>query len=251
MGNQPVPHLVENTFLLYVLNGLLSCTAVLMQPLWSPLGSVTKPKERVPASVRAAARGQGNTKAPATTTLEMEAPVSIGLVPLPLQLADGDRGNGASVQCKGALAAASASILFPDCFLYTGFCYHRCWYRCRCYHFWCGSSCAGWSGGVERRAGLWHGTEEEASITVPAKLPSALAALGLEKAVGYLWMVPKDVCALPSAASGVYVPGDEKRDTVYVPYTISIGVPLYNSGLCTMVRTMLLGTVGHGIAFSY
>ena len=101
MGNQPVPHLVENTFLLYVLNGLLSCTAVLMQPLWSPLGSVAKPKERVPASVRAAARGQGNTKAPATTTLELEAPVSIGLVPLPLQLADEGRKNGAAVHCKG------------------------------------------------------------------------------------------------------------------------------------------------------
>lgn len=103
MGQQPVPHLVENTFLLYVLNGLLSCTAVLMQPLWSPNGSVAKPKERLPASVRAAQRGQGNTKAPSTTTLEMEAPVSIGLVPLPLRLAEGGNKKNGAVHCKGVL----------------------------------------------------------------------------------------------------------------------------------------------------
>lgn len=83
-------------------------------------------------------------------------------------------------------------------------------------------------------AGLWHGTEDECSIAVPAKLPSALAALGLDKAVGYLWMVPQDVCALPCA--GVYVPDDNVAASVYVPYTVSLGVPLYNSQLCTMVR---------------
>ena len=92
-------------------------------------------------------------------------------------------------------------------------------------------------------AGLWHGTEEEASITVPAKLPNALAALGLDKAVGYLWMVPQDVCALPTAASGTFVPPEEgpTPGTVYVPYTISLGVPLYNSGLCTIVSSSLRG----------
>lgn len=107
MGQQPVAHLVDHTFLLYVLNGLLSCTAVLMQPLWSPDRSVSKPKERVPASIRAASRGHGNTKAPATTTLEKEAPVSIGLVPLPLQFADGEgKGNGTLVHCRGVYCAA-------------------------------------------------------------------------------------------------------------------------------------------------
>jgi hypothetical protein len=103
MGNQAAPHLVENTFLLYVLNGLLSCTAVLVQPIWSPHGAVAKPKEQVPASIRAASRGQGNTKAPATTKVAVEAPVSIGLVPLPLQLADGDDRNGTAVHCRGVL----------------------------------------------------------------------------------------------------------------------------------------------------
>jgi hypothetical protein len=117
MGQQPVPHLVENTFLLYVLNGLLSCTAVLMQPLWSPHGSVPKPKQGVPPSVRAS-RGQGNTKAPAKATLEMEAPVSIAFVPLPLQLVDaGAMRSEVSVHCKGVCTARRSlqliSVPFP------------------------------------------------------------------------------------------------------------------------------------------
>lgn len=43
MGPQPVPHLIESKFLLYVLNGLLACTAVLMQPLWLR-GEIPKPQ---------------------------------------------------------------------------------------------------------------------------------------------------------------------------------------------------------------
>ena len=98
MGQQPVPHLVENTFLLYVLNGLLSCTAVLMQPLWSPNGAVAKPKE----AAKTGSKGQGNTKAPAKATLELEAPVSIGLLPLPVQVEDAENPGGAAVNCRGA-----------------------------------------------------------------------------------------------------------------------------------------------------
>lgn len=93
---------------------------------------------------------------------------------------------------------------------------------------------------VQVRAGLWHGTEEESSIAVPAKLPSALAALGLEKAVGYLWMVAQDVCAMPAAAAGVFVPEDSSpAEAIYVPYNICLGVPLYNSGLCKMVSFII------------
>lgn len=82
---------------------------------------------------------------------------------------------------------------------------------------------------------MWHGTEEEASIAVPGNLPNALASLGLEKAVGYLWLVPQSVCTLPTPGAD-----QEASPTVYVPYNISLGVPLYNRGLCSMVRYRML-----------
>jgi hypothetical protein len=75
---------------------------------------------------------------------------------------------------------------------------------------------------------MWHGSSEEASIAVPSQLPDAMHALGLDKAVGYLWTVPQSVCTLPTAGKTV--------DVIYVPYKVSLGVPIYNRALCAMVR---------------
>jgi hypothetical protein len=85
-------------------------------------------------------------------------------------------------------------------------------------------------------SGLLHGTEQESNLAVPANLPTALSALGLDKAVGYLWMVPQDVCQLPAAARGMFMPDDGPQSSVYLPYNISLGVPLYDRALCTMVQ---------------
>jgi hypothetical protein len=95
MGQLPIPHLIENTFLLYVLNGLLSCTAVLVQPMWLPKGAAVK--KPLDTTVKTSSRGTA-TKAPAKTMVEAEAPVAIGLVILPLQI---DSSDGPSVRCKG------------------------------------------------------------------------------------------------------------------------------------------------------
>ena len=84
MGPQPVPHLFSSKFLLYVLNGLLSCTAVLMQPLWLS-GDIPKPQqpfERPGAS--------GN----------MPNPLPITLLPLPLQ-AQRSKSHPSAVYCAG------------------------------------------------------------------------------------------------------------------------------------------------------
>jgi hypothetical protein len=69
MGPQPVPHLVPSKFLLYVLNGLLSCTAVLMQPLWL-VGDIPTPQQPFERP------GAGG---------DTVNPLPVTLVPLPLQ----------------------------------------------------------------------------------------------------------------------------------------------------------------------
>jgi hypothetical protein len=99
MGQLQVPHLVESKFLIYILNGLLSCTAVLIQPLWlSAKGS--KPAQ-TPA-IAAAARSSRNAPAKGSNKAELESPVKVGLVSLPLKLLEGD-GSEHVVLCKGVL----------------------------------------------------------------------------------------------------------------------------------------------------
>jgi hypothetical protein len=77
--------------------------------------------------------------------------------------------------------------------------------------------------------GLWNETNEDAQIAVSARLPQALHTLGLDKALGYLWMIPSSVCQMPTAGTSAGV-------DLYVPYHVSLGVPLYNSALCKLVR---------------
>lgn len=81
-------------------------------------------------------------------------------------------------------------------------------------------------------AGLWNESNEEAQVAVPAQLNSTLQDMGLDKAMGYLWMVPQNACR--NCTNSTSSAGD-----VYVPYKVSLGLPLYNSTLCKMVRFRL------------
>lgn len=86
MGPQPVPHLVSSKFLLFILNGLLSTTAVLMQPLWLD-GEVPQPRQAFERHREAA---------PA------DHPLPVALLPLPLQ-AQRSKSAPSTVLCAGAV----------------------------------------------------------------------------------------------------------------------------------------------------
>lgn len=99
MGQLHVPHLVDSKFLLYILNGLLSCTAVLLQPLW--LSSTDSGKPAQSPAIAAAARSSRNAPAKSSAQGEGEAPVKVALVGLPLHVEDGGGRPGVSI-CRGA-----------------------------------------------------------------------------------------------------------------------------------------------------
>lgn len=65
---------------------------------------------------------------------------------------------------------------------------------------------------------------------VPKSLEPALRGLGLEDAIGYMWMIPASACCMPGSSASA------KAANVYVPYDFSFGAPLYNPALCRMVR---------------
>jgi hypothetical protein len=96
MGPQPVPHLIESKFLLYVLNGLLSSTAVVMQPLWLS-GDIPKPQYPFK-------KGQGEEEQP--------NPLPVTLVPLPLRLQRSKKRQGAN-SCTGLLLGGAVSLQLP------------------------------------------------------------------------------------------------------------------------------------------
>eukprot|EP00892_Ulva_mutabilis_P007530 jgi/Ulvmu1/5149/UM021_0166.1 len=173
MGQLHVPHLVDSKFLLYILNGLLSCTAVLLQPLWLSSSDSGKPAQS--PAIAAAARSSRNAPTKTSTQCEGEAPVKVALVGLPLYVEEG--------------------VGRP---------------------------------GVTTCHGLWNESNEEAQIPVPGRLLETLRTMGLDKAMGYLWMVPQNVCTNRTNSSG-------SAADVYVPYKLSLGLPLYNSTLCKMI----------------
>jgi hypothetical protein len=96
LGPQPVPHLIPSKFLLYVLNGLLACTAVLMQPLWLS-GEIPKPQQ--PFEKPGAGKDAVN-------------PLPVTLVPLPLQ-------SQRSKSAPGSMLCAGAPSFWPTV-LYVG-----------------------------------------------------------------------------------------------------------------------------------
>lgn len=77
-------------------------------------------------------------------------------------------------------------------------------------------------------AGLRLQPQEPYTVRVPGALESALRRLGLEDAIGYMWMIPANVCSMPGSTQ-------PRLGCVYVPYDISFGAPLYNPALCRMV----------------
>jgi hypothetical protein len=93
MGPQPVPHLIESKFLLYVLNGLLSSTAVLVQPLWL---SREIPKPQYPFEKTQGEEQQDN-------------PLPVTLVPLPLRLQRSKSRQGTNA-CTGMLCSALSCL---------------------------------------------------------------------------------------------------------------------------------------------
>ena len=109
MGQLHVPHLVDSKFLLYILNGLLSCTAVLLQPLWLSSSDSGKPTQS--PAIAAAARSSRNAPAKTSSQGESEAPVKVALVGLPLHVEEGGGRPGMTI-CRGV---ALVSDSFPYC----------------------------------------------------------------------------------------------------------------------------------------
>jgi hypothetical protein len=95
LGSQPVPHLIARKFLLYVLNGLLSCSAVLMQPLWLS-GDIPKPQYPFEK---------------ASGTAGVKNPLPVTLLPLPLR-AQTSKASPGTTTCTGGV-----SHLMLSCFL--------------------------------------------------------------------------------------------------------------------------------------
>ena len=79
-------------------------------------------------------------------------------------------------------------------------------------------------------------SQEDCSIALPGSLPSALRNMGLDSAVGSLWVVPASACCMPGSAAS------KKAGSLYLPYDISFGAPLYNPSLCRQVRISLKST---------
>jgi hypothetical protein len=68
---------------------------------------------------------------------------------------------------------------------------------------------------------------------MPSALPSVLSKMGLDAAIGYLWVMPASTCCLPGSEAS------SKAGSIYVPYDVSFGAPLYNPSLCRQVRVHL------------
>jgi hypothetical protein len=85
MGRQPVPHLIERKFLIYILNGLLTCSAVMLQPVW-----LTEHGVKAAAPAAALVDGQDAPQLP-----------PVALVPLPLTGCSTAGSN--RVKCSGVL----------------------------------------------------------------------------------------------------------------------------------------------------
>lgn len=99
MGQLHVPHLVDSKFLLYILNGLLSCTAVLLQPLWLSSSDNGNPAQS--PAIAAAARSSRNAPAKSSAHGDGEAPVKVALAGLPLHVED-NPGRPGVAMCRGA-----------------------------------------------------------------------------------------------------------------------------------------------------
>ena len=97
MGPQPVPHVVPATFLLHALNGLLTSSAVLMQPLWLS-GDIPRPQYPFQ---RAAKRP------------DEPHPLPVALVPLPLRT-EGGKSPAGCITCAGAPPTAAVAASCAD-----------------------------------------------------------------------------------------------------------------------------------------
>lgn len=82
-------------------------------------------------------------------------------------------------------------------------------------------------------AGINHGTDTVATVRAVPGLVNTMRALGLENTVGHLWMIPTTACSTPSAVPASNGP------VLHVPYTVSLGMPVYHAALCKLVRTNL------------
>lgn len=98
MGQLHVPHLVDSKFLLYILNGLLSCTAVLLQPLWLSSSDSCNPAQS--PAIAAAARSSRNAPAKLAARGDDEAPVKVALAGLPLHVEESPGRPTVSI-CRG------------------------------------------------------------------------------------------------------------------------------------------------------
>lgn len=207
MGQQPVPHLLERKFLIYVINGLLSCSAVLFQPVW-----LTTPALRA-AAPAAALLADGDGDAPSLPL--------VALVPLPLT---GTSPAGPNrIKCSGAAQRASGSQLLAELPVVC--------VKLESARSGSGTVCRS-SRADAPRAGLWLHNEEPAVVTVPASLQQALRSLGLERIVGHLRLFPAQMCCLPAKQ---HAAAASARDAYFVPYAVSLGVPLYKPALCKEV----------------
>lgn len=72
-----------------------------------------------------------------------------------------------------------------------------------------------------------------ATVRAVPGLVNTMRALGLENTVGHLWMIPTTACSTPSAGPASNSP------VLHVPYTVSLGMPVYHAALCKLVRTNL------------
>ena len=85
---------------------------------------------------------------------------------------------------------------------------------------------------IEMIAGIMYGSEESVAIHVVPGLVNTIRLTGLETSVGHLLMIPLSACTSPSMLAAK---ADDSH--LYVPYAVSLGMPVYNVALCRQVSS--------------